>query len=492
MGGNGEKTAVCRWHAPDEHPIKMSWCCCFQGLAARPDLAEIPADLLQRLENAATVAPEAPAEANWRGGCVTDARPAAPGLKWPFRFGGYLEPAGTPEAPDQAVRQRPDQAMLPVQAARQRPVQATLPEGTPALPGRVQRESTPFYTPAADIRCLLAATPLATPAVRHRFNQSSISVPAKDTSREAHCATASNQAAGSGSTEQTTPWAFSSERHSTAWQEQEQATAAEQDWDDSLPETCAPLREQMPQPSVWNCQNAATGDSPGQLSAARSVAAPLLPNETTNDQASVNQAMPSVCNSPRQGTPPTAITARDRKESTGSWSPMTFLAELTPNLSRLASAAPPAVLPMADSAISDAHAVVPDQLQPAVSEVHAGPQHAGALHCSQYGFTPGSELTPAAAQAPPMMHRALASITQQPLLLDQATPLAAQQLPLPDQAASSAAQQLLPQTSGVAVQDVMEYWEPAQALALHFLQRRLCVRALSAWMTYVDGRRERW
>ncbi|BDA44599.1 hypothetical protein COCOBI_06-0750 [Coccomyxa sp. Obi] len=625
--------------------------CAILGLAAQPSLAELPANLLQRLETAATAAPEAPGEASRRGRCATDARPAAPGLKWPFRFGGYLEPAGTPGVPDQAARQWPDQATLPVQAARFWPDKATLPEGTPTQPGWVQREATPFYTPAADIRCLLAATPLETPAVQQRFNRPSFSVAAaNDTTREAHlgdCATVSPQVvAASSSPKQPTPRASSVaciEGRSTAWRQQRQTTAAEQDWHVSLPETCA-----LWEPSMWDCQNAATGGSPGQLSAARPDSALLLPNEATIEEVSISTAEPSVYG-PRHGTPAVDSSDRDRRESTGSWNPPTSLAELTPDLSRLAAPAHPAVPPTAESAVADAHAAVPDQLRPAVSASCGWqPPQAVALQFPRHGSAAGSEESRAAAQPPPMPDHASASALQRPLLPDQATPSAAQQLPLPiqaspllpDQATPSAAQQLpsplqaspaaaaqlpvppqttpsaaeqsplpgqastgacpvpspgaepsgmstfsashcahgsaeLPQKlsevltssvlrgdvlahtprlavqslhatctnvarqlaepgahrlglsrsdgalrtckdiqnaaqhaqhrcaldcgnaegsrgSGAAVQDVREDWGPAQVLALHSAQRLLCARALSAWLAYVDGRRERW
>ncbi|CAL8463177.1 g2711 [Coccomyxa elongata] len=492
--------------------------CALLGLAARPSLAQLPADLLQRLDSAANAAPEAPAAANRRGGCATDVRPAAPGLKWPFRFGGYLEPAGTSGVPDQAARQWPDQATQPVQAARHWPDQATPQEGTPALPGRAQREATPFYTPAADISCLLAATPLTTPAVRHHFNWPSMSVAAaEDTTGQAHlghCPTVSPQVAASGSPGQPTSQVISPacvEGRSTAWQQQEQTRAAEQDLHVSLPETDA-RREQTPRPSLEDCQDASAGDLPVQLSVAQPTLAPLLLNEGT-----INGALPSVCG-PRHGTPALEISDRHRRESTGSWSPATSLAELTPDLSRLAAPALPAVPPKVESASTDAHAAIPDQLQPATSPSCAGqPQEAVALRFARYGSAASSgEPTRAAAQPPPMPDFALVLSPQQSLLPDQATPSAAQQLPSPVQATPSAAQQLPPpdQVSPAAAvqlpvptrtlhsaaeqpplpdqEDAREDRSPAQAVALHFVRRQLCMRALCAWLAYVDGRRERW
>ncbi|EIE21377.1 hypothetical protein COCSUDRAFT_56596 [Coccomyxa subellipsoidea C-169] len=154
------------------------------GLAPQPPLAELPANLLQQLDSAAAAAhltqqqlegtlAEMPSCDMWRGGCATDARPAAAALRWPFRFGGYLQSdqASTPGAPDQAPRlgapnqtpawRAPNLAPTPAssnQAAMWRPDQ------TPALAGRPAREATPFYTPAADILCFFPRTfPAATP-----------------------------------------------------------------------------------------------------------------------------------------------------------------------------------------------------------------------------------------------------------------------------------------------------------------------------------------
>lgn len=140
----------------------------------------------------------------WRGGCATEARPAAAaGLRWPFRFAGYLEPRlgtpvqaafwqrpepdqATPGAPVQATLfQRPDRATpaVPVRAAFwQRPDQATpaaataASQQTPALPGRVQREATPFYTPDASLSWAFpgAAAALATPPEAPPIAQSAL------------------------------------------------------------------------------------------------------------------------------------------------------------------------------------------------------------------------------------------------------------------------------------------------------------------------------
>lgn len=443
--------------------------------------------------------------------------------------------------PDQAARQWPDQATQPIQAARHWPDQATPPEGTPALPARAQREATPFYTPAADIPCLLAATPLTTPAVRHRCNWPSIPVaPAEDTSPQAHlghCALVSPQVAASGSPEQSTPQMISlAEGRSTPWQQQEQTRAAEHV---SLPETDA-LRGQTPRPSMEGCQGAATSSLQGHLSAAQPTLARLLPIEGT-----ISGALPSVCG-PRHGTPAVESSVRHRRESTGSWNPATDLAELTPDLSRLTGPAPPAIPPTAESAIPDAHASVPDQRQPARSPSPAGqPQEAVALRFARYRSAATlEESTRAAAQPPPMPDCALVAAPQQPLLPDQATPSAAQHLPLPAQATPPAAQQLPPPVQATplsaqqslvpdlatpsaaqhlplpihasptaAVQllvptprshsaaeqpplpdqeDAREDCSPAKAVGLHFVRRQLCMRALTAWLAYVDGRRERW
>lgn len=568
-----------------------------QGLAPRPTLAELPANLLQQLDGAAAATqpgekqPEGRwvDDSMWRGGCATDVRPAAAALKWPFRFGGYLQPPETPGGPNQAAGPRPHQATLSVQPDQAppsfEPDQATTsyrpdqapsssePDQTPQLSGRLQREATPFYTPAADIRCFFSdpvSTPLGmTPQVQsgsqHCLSRPPIAPTAvRDlTICHVHSAAASPEQHVAGCSQQSTLVPRSCEqvdRAAAGRPEQMQLSTA------SLSAVSAQQEDAIWQPngSVLS-QSQAAGKSPLPLSAAHMLEH-LSPwqGEAELGGVSSDGGLRSV-RGPRLATPAPASRSASRRESVGSCAAATPAAALRRHLDDMASAAHSAypsvhaVHPnepeqaahstndIATAQQNDNRAAAPDCSLPKVGQDRwrtperkdsasaAQPQFAAVVssreslpaeesvgvarsgsdqessHAAvtpvESNAEPWTDLQPALApasawdderQQPPMgsLHRHLP-----PRSPDSSLPQEGSSPGPPrssDVRAAAAGRCMSAEVHekecnvGVAEPSVAEGSGAAEALAVRGARRLLCLRVLTAWLRYVDNRRERW
>lgn len=573
-----------------------------QGLAPRPSLAELPANLLQQLDSAAAAARpgQKQPEGRWvedsmrRAGCATDVRPAAAALKWPFRFGGYLQPPETPGGPNQAAGPRPDQATLSVQPDQPppsfEPDQATLsfqpdlattsyrpsssePDQTPQLRGRLQREATPFYTPAADIRCFfsdpvstpLGMTPQAQSASQHCLSRPPFAPTAvRDlTIYHGHSAAASPEQHVAGCSQESAPVLRSSEqvdRAAAGRPEQMHLSAA------SLSEASAQQEDAIWQPNGSGLsQGQATGKSPLHLSAAH-MSEHLSPCQGEAELGGVSSdgGLRSV-HGPRLATPAPASRSASRRESVGSCAAATPAAALRRHLHDMAlaahsayptvhsvhpnepeqaahstndiataqqndnrSAAPDCSLPKvgqdrwrtpegkdsASAAQPQFAAVVGSRESPPAEESVGVARSGGGQESSHAAVTPvesnaepWTDLQPALApasawdderQQPPMgsLHR-----HSPPRSPDSSLPQRGSS-PGPPRSGvvrSAAAEKCMSAevhekecNVGVAEQSVAEGYGAAEALAVRGARRLLCLRVLTAWLRYVDNRRERW
>ncbi len=571
-----------------------------QGLAPQPPLAELPANLLQQLDSAAAAAhltqqqlegtlAERPSCDMWRGGCATDARPAAAALRWPFRFGGYLQSdqASPPGAPDQAPRlstpnqtpawRAPNLAPTPAssnQAAMWRPDQ------TPALAGRPAREATPFYTPAADIPCFfphtsLAATPLGiTPEVQsagHLYHTGPPLASAYGEDQKINHrrrAVASPDESVSWASQQPSPEASASagtEGADISSSEQPpQLPAAGLEEQDSLQEAPAQQKEEMLAASPESLSKSQAHAASGVACQLRGVLpGPFSPGQNEADISGVcsNDGQRSVCG-PRLTTS-AAASGRSgaRRESTGSCTPAPAPRRHVSESASVARSTYPPTPTSAAHPTTDLVAAVQSEAANRLSGAEAaslaveGWAGMAILEGEQATAAAQPQLEAAPADCEPVAADESVRLGQpayadessleaeSPLQSSLAEPADACRADLEAASAAVAATCALqrqegmslqpPQSSPVAVlpeseslpgtlrsldvhesaadrgpasgkgaeasnlvvtaaQGRPEGSGAAEALAERCAQRLLCLRALTAWLLYVDRRRERW